>query len=196
MLGVFVFKIVLRLINDNLNNINPIKDSVTNGDVVVTIREKIEAEQKTGTILFVDSSGLPGNLQHAVVQYVNPKGTSNIYLEASFINSPRYYGWIAPNNNTPTWETYVRNSDLSSRFSPIQINGRSGDTFKNVLKGRSNNTVRFIAFASNPSDNPFSFSLGYAFCFHSGLITSNDNLTLFGFSPDASQFEVKRVNFS
>ena len=95
-----------------MGNINPIKDSVTNGDVVTTIKEKIECGQRTGTILFVDSSGLPGNLQHAVIQYMNPKGTSDIYLEASFVNNPRYYGLIAPNNNTPAWETYATNSSV------------------------------------------------------------------------------------
>lgn len=101
-------------LNSNIGNINPIKDSVTNGDVIATIREKIEYGQKTGTILFVDSSGLPGNLQHAVIQYMNPKGTSNIYLEASFVNSPRYYGWIAPNSNIPVWKAYVTSDDSLS----------------------------------------------------------------------------------
>lgn len=93
------------------------------------------------------------------------------------------------------WVFYVTNTDLTARFNPIRINGELNDTFKSILKDKCNNSVNFIAFTNNPSDNPFSFNAGYVIAFHSGMINSNNILILIGSSSiDSSQIEVKRMD--
>ncbi len=93
------------------------------------------------------------------------------------------------------WKQLITNTDLTARFNPIKINGELNDTFKSILKDKCNNSVNFIAFTNNPSDNPFSFNAGYVIAFHSGMISSNNILILIGSSNDASSpIEVKRFD--
>lgn len=95
---------------------------------------------------------------------------------------------------TKRFEKIITNNDLLTRFDPIRISGNSGETFASVLKDKSDNSVKFIAFSS-PSDNPFSFEAGYAITFHSGVIHLKNVITLFGISyTNNPQIEARRIN--
>ncbi len=91
--------------------------------------------------------------------------------------------------------TLITNTDLISRFRPIRINGTNGDTFSSILKNKCNESVNFVAFTNNPSDNPFSFTGGYALVFHSESINSNNVFKLIGISYDSQpKIEVKSLD--
>ena len=111
------------------------------------------------------------------------------------IISDKTYTAFRNNGNWQSGRILVTNTDLTARFNPIRINGELNDTFKSILKDKCNNSVNFIAFTNNPSDNPFSFNAGYVIAFHSGMINSNNILILIGSSSiDSSQIEVKRMD--
>lgn len=82
------------------------------------------------------------------------------------------------------WKTYVTNTDLSSRFNPIEISGTRGDTFKSILKDKCNNSVNFIVFNGSTekpiSDNPFTSKNGYCIVFNSDRLNAYNFFILLG----------------
>lgn len=95
--------------------------------------------------------------------------------------------WVNSYVNTAGWNGWkqmVVNTDLTARFNPIEINGTKGDTFKNVLKNKCNNSVNFIVFngsTENPiSDNPFTSKNGYCIVFNSDRLNAYNFFILLG----------------
>ena len=93
-----------------------------------------------------------------------------------------------------TIETYTTNTDLTARFNPIEINGTKGDTFKNVLKNKCNNSVNFIVFngsTENPiSDNPFTSKNGYCIAFNSDRLNAYNYFILLGITKDIIETKI------
>ncbi len=95
-----------------------------------------------------------------------------------------------------TWTEYslITNTDLTARFNPIEINGTKGDTFKNVLKNKCNNSVNFIVFngsTENPiSDNPFTSKNGYCIAFNSDRLNAYNYFILLGITKDIIETKI------
>lgn len=91
-------------------------------------------------------------------------------------------------------ETLITNTDLTARFNPIEINGTKGDTFKNVLKNKCNNSVNFIVFngsTENPiSDNPFTSKNGYCIAFNSDRLNAYNYFILLGITKDIIETKI------
>ena len=92
------------------------------------------------------------------------------------------------------WLKYTTNTDLTARFNPIEINGTKGDTFKNVLKNKCNNSVNFIVFngsTENPiSDNPFTSKNGYCIAFNSDRLNAYNYFILLGITKDIIETKI------
>jgi hypothetical protein len=87
------------------------------------------------------------------------------------------------------WQIYARKSD----FSFLRINGSRGETFKAALSGKTDR-ITFIAFNNSPSDNPFSFSTGYALAMQDGMLTTPANFNLIGINRTDNAMECARLN--
>lgn len=113
--------------------------------------------------------------------------TNDLFIRTSFDSGQT---WIS-------WTHYVTNNDLTARFNPIQIDGTKGNTFASVLKNKMNFSVNFIAFYGNNTypipDNPFSFQVGYGIVLHTGMIHSNNTLTIVGVPAIGGNIETKRI---
>ena len=57
---------------------------------------------------------------------------------------------------------------------------KNNSSFSAVLKAKNNKMT--IGYFYNPSDNPFSFSVGYFLAFQSGYLQETNKYTLIGFS--------------
>lgn len=75
-----------------------------------------------------------------------------------------------------------------SNHSFVRISGAGGDTFKKALTGRSN-LVTFLAFNNNPSDNPFSFSTGYAIALQDHMLTVPTKFNMIGINYSNSEMQ-------
>jgi hypothetical protein len=97
----------INALNSDSLKINPIKDYVSDADVVTTIRALVSKGQRFGCILFVGAStGLPDGLTFGVVEYLTPYGTGIIYLR--YNNEVKYYRGVIPNTATvPTWTSLI-----------------------------------------------------------------------------------------
>lgn len=85
----------------------PLKAISRGADMITVIKDKLKNNERYGYILFTDSTG--GPLPDAgLVQYVNPDGTQNVYLEYnSMYGQLRYNGrFNYAHDNTITWSAY------------------------------------------------------------------------------------------
>ena len=71
---------------------------------------------------------------------------------------------------------------------PIKINS----SFSAVLKAKNNKMT--IGYFYSPSDNPFSFGVGYFLAFQSGYLQEANKYTLIGFSNNGG-IENKTISF-
>ena len=97
----------INALNSEIGYINPIKQYVSNADVVTTLRALINKGQRSGYILFVgNSTGLPDGLTAGVVEYLTTYGTGIIYLR--YDNEFKYYrGVISAPATVPTWTSLI-----------------------------------------------------------------------------------------
>lgn len=113
----------------------------------------------------------------------------------SFGNGKKYFRvYIPENKEWRNWVEYVTNTDLSSRFNPIEISGTRGDTFKSILKDKCNNSVNFIVFNGSTekpiSDNPFTSKNGYCIAFNSDRLNAYNYFILLGITKDIIETKI------
>lgn len=110
------------------------------------------------------------------------------------IISDKTYTAFRNNGKWQSGRILVTNTDLTARFNPIEINGTKGDTFKNVLKNKCNNSVNFIVFngsTENPiSDNPFTSKNGYCIAFNSDRLNAYNYFILLGITKDIIETKI------
>ena len=87
------------------------------------------------------------------------------------------------------WNKDVLNSDLYGVY-----NIGSNTAFANVLANRVNKITPFAFYY--PSDNPFSFSMGYGIAFNHGMLHNNKMFTLMAFDKTGTQIEVKQFTIT
>ena len=119
-------------------------------------------------------------------------GSGSYQLQEAKCYSPNiisYHFRNRYNGNWLDWDKNITNSDLYEMY-------RIGDntTFAKVLDGRNNKITPFAFY--NPSDNPFSFSMGYGIAFHASLLHNNKMFTLLGFEKTATKIEVKQFTIT
>lgn len=156
--------------------------------------------------------GSVGNLQSSNLKTLlsNPSGFGNYTLvQAEFITERMIHlyaitlgvtppiqvdGYITYNNvelSWSGWKSYVTNSNLYNMFT-------IGDTttFSAVLSesDRLNKITPFVFYY--PSDNPFSFSMGYGIAFNARLLHNNKMFTIMAFDKTGTQIEVKQFTIT
>lgn len=97
-----------------------------------------------------------------------------------------YYGdhWAIDNGKILT----------DKNFNFIRVNWENGNTFKSVLSGKVN-TITIMSF-SRPSDNPFSFPLGFAIAMQDGLVSNSKLFLLIGINWSTLETEIVKFNIA
>lgn len=134
-----------------------------------------------------------GSSHIALVQrYSSPNYGSAVIISYSTFDERPIYAQLKGGTWVET--SLLTNTDLTARFNPIEINGTKGDTFKNVLKNKCNNSVNFIVFngsTENPiSDNPFTSKNGYCIAFNSDRLNAYNYFILLGITKDIIETKI------